>query len=67
MEETIEELMEKYKNMSPQELEAIATKRLDDILAKEDKREILKKVFIDLLLFGKAEFVYKEEQKETLP
>lgn len=46
-----------YKNMTKEELEAEATKILDEI--DEETKERLKEAFINLLLFGKAEFEYK--------
>jgi hypothetical protein len=44
----------------PQEnLEQKASKLLDEILEDKEKKEQLKESFIDLLLFGKAEFKLK--------
>jgi len=45
------------------ELEQKASKLLDEISSKEEIKEQLKQAMIDLLIFGKAEFVYKEEEK----
>lgn len=44
-----------------EELEKRASKLLDTI--QGEQKEQLKQAMIDLLLFGKAEFVYKEEEK----
>lgn len=61
MEETQEQIIERYLKMSPEEQEKEATRILDEITKDTVIKEKLKKSFTDLLIFGKAEFVYRED------